>query len=130
MKMWPGRKIAGRIHTAPRANMTASPSTPQPSPRLASFREFYPFYLAQHTNATCRRLHVVGTLTGLAIAVVAVISGRPGLILPALLAGYLPAWVGHYFFEHNTPATFRYPLYSLRGDFVMLGQILTGRTRW
>ena len=64
------------------------------------------------------------------IGALALLRGRPQLLPCALLAGYLPAWVGHFFFEHNAPATFRHPLYSLRGDFTMLFAILTGRLRW
>ena len=55
---------------------------------------------------------------------------RPALVPLALAAGYLPAWVGHLFFEHNVPATLRHPLYSLRGDFTMLFATLCGRMRW
>jgi hypothetical protein len=97
---------------------------------FASFADFYPFYLAQHTSRTSRRLHVCGTLLALAAVLVACVTRSwPWLVL-APLAGYLPAWVGHYFFEHNSPATFRHPLYSLRGDFVMLSEVLAGRRRF
>jgi hypothetical protein len=95
--------------------------------RFGSFREFYPFYLAEHANRTCRRLHFFGTSLVLAtIGMVAWTGGWASLIVVPLL-GYGPAWAGHFFFEHNRPATFRHPLYSLAGDFVMYWQMLTGR---
>lgn len=96
----------------------------------ASFREFYPFYLSEHTSRASRRLHVSGTLLALALAAVALGSGRLALLWAVPVAGYAFAWVGHYFFEKNTPATFAHPLYSLRGDFTMLYEVLTGRIRW
>ena len=108
--------------------MTARPTAAPPS--FASFREFYPYYLGQHSNRTSRRLHVTGTLLALVIGGGAVVSGRWWWLLAVPLAGYLPAWVGHYFFEGNSPATFGYPLYSLRGDLAMLAEVLTGRLRW
>ncbi len=111
-------------------NMIATPSTSGSPPRFANFREFYPYYLQQHANPTSRRLHLGGTLLALALGALALLRGRPQLLLLALAAGYLPAWVGHFFFEHNAPATFRRPLYSLRGDFTMLFQTLTGRLHW
>ncbi len=129
-----GRKICGsqlkaallRTMTA----MTASAAPTGPPPSFASFREFYPYYLGEHGNRTSRRLHVSGTLLAVAIAAGAVVTSRWAWLLAVPLAGYLPAWVGHFFFEGNSPATFRYPLYSLRGDFSMLAEVLTGRMRW
>jgi hypothetical protein len=100
------------------------------APRFASFREFYPYYLGQHGDRTSRRLHVTGTLLALLVVAAALLSGRWRWLLLAPLAGYLPAWVGHYFFERNTPATLSHPLYSLRGDLVMLAEVLSGRLRW
>ncbi len=97
------------------------------SARYASFREFYPFYLSEHANRTCRRLHVVGSTLVLAVAVMACISQRWMLLWLLPLFGYGIAWVGHFFFEHNRPATFTYPLYSFAGDWVMYWQVLTGR---
>jgi hypothetical protein len=98
--------------------------------QFASFREFYPYYLQQHSNPTSRRLHVAGTLLALAIAAFAIVSTRWEWLLVAPLAGYLPAWFGHLLFERNSPATFRHPLYSLLGDFAMLGEVLSGRRPW
>lgn len=109
--------------------MTAS-ARPTRAPRFASFREFYPYYLGQHAHRTSRRLHVSGTLLALLIALGAVVSGRWVWLLTVPCAGYLPAWAGHFFFEGNSPATFSHPLYSLRGDFAMLTDVLTGRLRW
>jgi len=105
--------------------------TPTGDPRhFANFREFYPYYLEQHRHPVSRRLHVIGTLLALATAAAAIVGGHWLWLLAVPVAGYLPAWVGHMFFEGNSPATFSYPLLSLRGDFVMVGEVLTGRMRW
>lgn len=98
--------------------------------RYTSFREFYPYYLGEHANPTCRRLHFVGTSLVIT-TVVAVLLTQAWVWLWALpVIGYGFAWVGHFFFEHNKPATFRYPLYSLAGDFVMFRDILFRRISW
>lgn len=99
-------------------------------PAFASFREFYPFYLGEHTNRTSRRLHVSGTLLALALTLIAFLTGRLVLLWAVPLAGYGFAWTGHYFFEKNRPATFTHPLYSLCGDLKMMVEVLTGRRPW
>ena len=95
--------------------------------RYTSFRDFYPFYLGEHSNRTCRRLHFVGSVLVL-ITLASVIATHwwEGLWLLPLI-GYGFAWVGHFFFEKNRPATFNYPFYSLMGDWVMFRDILMGR---
>ena len=95
-----------------------------------SFREFYPFYLSEHADRTCRRLHVVGSLLVLACLAMALLSRNAWWLAGALVAGYGFAWVGHFFFEHNRPATFRHPIYSLIGDWAMFRDVLTGRIRF
>ena len=97
--------------------------------RYQSFGEFYPYYLSEHSNAVCRGLHYVGSLTGLAILIYAIATAQYLLIPLGIVAGYAFAWVGHFFFEHNKPATFQYPLWSFMGDWVMLADFLTGRRR-
>jgi len=97
--------------------------------RYRSFEAFYPYYLSEHSNAVCRGLHYVGTVLGAAIMLYALASGRYALILAGLVTGYAFAWVGHFFFEHNRPATFQYPLWSFMGDWVMLKDFLFGRLR-
>ncbi|MDE2091890.1 MAG: DUF962 domain-containing protein [Gammaproteobacteria bacterium] len=95
-----------------------------------SFREFYPFYLGEHSNPACRRLHFVGScLVLLTLIVVLVTHWWWGLIL-MLVFGYGFAWIGHFFFEHNRPATFTHPFYSFMGDWVMFIQILMGHIRF
>ena len=98
--------------------------------RFASFREFYPFYLGEHANPTCRRLHFAGSLSVIALVVVAIATSNAWWLLAALACGYAFAWAGHFFFEHNRPATFSHPWYSLAGDFVMFRDILVGRIRF
>jgi hypothetical protein len=93
--------------------------------RFSSFSEFYPYYLGEHANRTCRRLHFVGSLGVLALLALAIASGNGRYLLGALLCGYGFAWVGHFFFEKNRPATFRHPFYSFVGDWVMFKDILT-----
>ena len=100
------------------------------SAHYASFREFYPFYLSEHANRACRRLHVVGSTLVLIVLVLACISQRWMLLWLLPLLGYGFAWAGHFFFEHNRPATFRHPLYSFAGDWVMYWQVLTGRIQF
>ncbi|WP_240126781.1 Mpo1-like protein [Thermomonas alba] len=97
------------------------------SERFSSFREFYPFYLGEHRNRTCRRLHFVGSSLAIGCVLLAIRQADPRWLLAALVAGYAFAWVGHFFFEKNRPATFRHPLYSFMGDWVMYKDILTGR---
>ena len=95
--------------------------------RFSNFREFYPFYLAEHQNRTCRRLHFVGSSLAIGFAVLAAKSENMLWLLAAVVSGYAFAWVGHFFFEKKRPATFRYPLYSLAGDWVMYKDILLGK---
>jgi hypothetical protein len=98
--------------------------------RFSSFREFYPYYLGEHRNRTCRRLHFIGSCVAIAFVALAAVDRNPWWLLGALLAGYGFAWVGHFFFEKNRPATFRHPLYSFVGDWAMFRDILAGRIRF
>jgi len=95
-----------------------------------SFEEFYPFYLGEHTNRTSRRLHFTGTSIAALLLAVTVFTGLWLLIPVALVQGYAFAWVGHFFFEHNRPATFQYPLFSFRGDWQMWWDMLTGKLKF
>ncbi|WP_313275216.1 DUF962 domain-containing protein [Stenotrophomonas sp.] len=97
--------------------------------RFSSFRQFYPFYLQEHSNAVSRRLHFIGSWGVLGCVSMALWRGQWGWVLAALLCGYGFAWVGHFFFEKKRPATFRHPLYSFAGDWVMFIDILRGRVR-
>ena len=81
-----------------------------------SFKQFYPFYLSEHMNPVCRGLHFIGTLCVIGIIFVSFIYIKALFIAP--ICGYGFAWVGHFFFEKNRPATFIYPLYSFIGDWV------------
>jgi hypothetical protein len=98
-------------------------------PRYTHFRDFYPFYLSEHANRTCRRLHFVGTSLVILIVLVAIIQRDARWLLLAPLAGYGFAWIGHFFFEKNRPATFTHPLYSFAGDWMMFWDVLRGRVR-
>jgi hypothetical protein len=95
-----------------------------------SFAEFYPFYLNEHRNRTCRRLHFIGSSLVLAVIVWVAVSGNLVWLLALPVIGYGFAWVGHFGYEKNRPATFRHPLYSLMGDWVMFKDMLTGRIRF
>ena len=101
-----------------------------PAKRFATFSEFYPFYLGEHQNTTCRVLHFIGTSIALALTIYAIITGRYPLILLAIIQGYAWAWVGHFVFEKNKPASFKQPLYSFMGDWVMWFQLLTGKVKF
>ena len=106
--------------------LTPPPPTAQGA-RYLSFGEFYPYYLSEHRNATCRRLHFAGSTLVLAVVVAAIVTRNPWWLLLAPVAGYGFAWVGHFAFEKNRPATFTYPLWSFMGDWVMYWQLATRR---
>ena len=97
--------------------------------RYSNFREFYPFYLAEHANRNCRRMHFIGTSLVLVVVAAAVALRDARWLLLAPLFGYGFAWIGHFAFEKNRPATFRHPLYSFAGDWVMYADILRGRVQ-
>jgi hypothetical protein len=105
-------------------------SVSAPHQRFASFADFYPFYLSQHRNSACRRLHFIGTAIVISLLALAIIVREPWLLLAMPVAGYGFAWVGHFFFEKNRPATFSHPLYSLIADFALFRDILVGRIRF
>lgn len=92
-----------------------------------SFRDFYPYYLSEHAHPTCRKLHFFGSCLVLACLALAAAQRNAWWLLAALFAGYGFAWVGHFFFEHNRPATFKHPFYSFLGDWVMFKDMLTGK---
>lgn len=105
-----------------------SSSTAQADARaFQTFAEFYPFYLKEHSNRTCRRLHFVGSSLSLACLVLLVVTRNPWWLLVGLLCGYGFAWIGHFGFEKNKPASFKRPLYSFMGDWVMYKDIWTGK---
>lgn len=96
---------------------------------FSSFREFYPYYLGEHSDRRCRQFHFIGTWLVLASIALALVMRNPWWLLGAPLAGYGCAWIGHFVYEKNRPATFRHPLYSLLGDWVMFGQALRGKVK-
>jgi hypothetical protein len=100
---------------------------PETRERIRTFREFYPFYLGEHRNPTCRKLHFAGSTLVLGLIAAAIATRAWWLLWLVPVAGYGFAWVGHFAFEKNRPATFRYPAYSLMGDWVMYWQLATGK---
>jgi hypothetical protein len=94
---------------------------------MNSFTEFWPFYLREHSKPGTRMLHLVGTTLVVFILLSAVLLARPMLLLAALICGYAFAWVGHFFVEHNRPATFKYPLWSFAADWKMWAFALAGK---
>ncbi|WP_439890934.1 Mpo1-like protein [Ralstonia sp. 25C] len=95
--------------------------------QFGSFAEFYPYYLSEHQDRTCRRLHFVGSTVALVCLTTLVLTGNLWWLLGAAVSGYAFAWVGHFGFEKNRPATFRHPFYSLMGDWVMYRDIWVGK---
>jgi hypothetical protein len=104
--------------------MSSKPNT------YTSFNTFYPYYLKEHRNRTCRRLHFIGSCLIILILIIVAITAHYAWLFSLPVVGYGFAWVGHFFFEKNKPATFTYPLYSLWGDWVMFKDILVGKIKW
>ncbi len=114
--------------TTPTRPPATAPATDTVDPRsFKTFAEFYPFYLGEHRHPTCRRLHFVGSTLALGCLVMLLGTGQPLYLLAGLLCGYGFAWLGHFGFEKNRPASFKRPLYSFMGDWVMYRDLWTGR---
>ena len=110
-----------------------SNTSEQPKPdatNLKTFAQFYPFYLNEHSNQTCRRLHFVGSSLALICLFTALFSGRSIFFAYAAFCGYGFAWLGHFAFEKNKPASFKRPLFSFMGDWVMYKDIWTGKIKF
>jgi len=96
---------------------------------FGSFAEFYRFYLSEHSDPLNRRLHFTGCVLVIAAVLCAVIFREWLFLILAPVFGYGLAWIGHFFIEKNRPATFKHPLWSLMGDWVMFGEIVTGKIK-
>jgi hypothetical protein len=126
----PGGKMPGLEEAVFAQSIKCFGDSRMSTQRFASFHDFYPYYLREHSSRASRRLHVIGTALAIVLLIVALVTRTWNLLWVVPLAGYLFAWVGHFVFEKNRPATFRHPIYSLRGDFTMLRDVLTGKLRW
>lgn len=93
---------------------------------IRNFADFWPYYVRAHSRPRTRLLHAIGSILAL-VCIALAIAVNPWFLLAAPVIGYAFAWYGHFFVEHNKPATFGHPFYSLAADYVMLWKILTGR---
>lgn len=94
---------------------------------FTNFKEFYPYYLAEHRNPHCRLLHFIGSSLVLLLIALVLFTQQWIYAWALPVIGYGFAWLGHFLFEKNKPATFKHPWYSFLGDWVMYKEILTGR---
>jgi hypothetical protein len=95
--------------------------------KYQSLQEFYPFYLSEHRNTTSRILHFIGTGLVILSLIGGILFHDWRFLIAVPLLGYGFAWVGHFFFEKNKPATFQYPGYSLASDFMLFWELLNGK---
>jgi hypothetical protein len=98
--------------------------------KYQSLKEFYPYYLSEHQNPTSRLLHFIGTGLVLVVLVLAIALENYSWLAGIPVLGYGFAWVGHFFFEKNKPATFIYPFYSLASDFLLFFDLLRGKEKF
>lgn len=93
-----------------------------------TFKDFYPHYISEHRLPRTKLFHFIGSWLVILVLVLGISYDLKMLYLVPFV-GYGPAWVSHFFIEKNRPATFKYPLYSLLGDWVMFFEILKGKHR-
>ena len=96
--------------------------------RLCStYREFWPLYLRLHATPGCRVMHYAGTGAALVGIGLFAGTGQVALLAAGIIGAYGLAWIGHFRFEGNRPATFSRPLWSLWSDVRMAWLALSGR---
>ncbi|MCG2609342.1 MULTISPECIES: DUF962 domain-containing protein [unclassified Acinetobacter] len=93
---------------------------------IQNYHEFYRFYLTEHRNIMSRRLHILGSSVGLCLLSRAILKRKPKYVAYGLLGGYASAWIGHFVFEKNKPASFKQPLYSFISDWRMFSDVMRG----
>jgi len=93
---------------------------------IKNYSEFYRFYLTEHRSVMSRRLHAVGSSVGIYFFSKAILKRKAKYVVYGLVSGYACAWIGHFVFEKNKPASFKQPLYSFISDWRMLSDILRG----
>ncbi|HBK72023.1 MAG TPA: DUF962 domain-containing protein [Flavobacteriaceae bacterium] len=98
--------------------------------KFTSLKEFYPFYLTEHSNSTSRILHFIGTGLVILLLISTLFTQVWSRLWFIPVIGYGFAWVGHFFFEKNKPATFQYPFYSLTSDFILFWHLLIGKEKF
>lgn len=96
------------------------------SERIKTYKEFWYFYLREHSNLSSRKCHYIGTTFTIVFYIATAIYG-PVWLWGALMSGYFFAWVGHFKYEKNRPTTFQYPIWSLISDYKMYFYWLTGK---
>ena len=99
----------------------------EPLPDGLSYAEFFNYYLREHRKRTTRHIHYIGTVLGTSMIPLALIYGAWWLIPVGVFIGYGHAWVSHFFVEKNTPAAFKYPVWSYLSDYRMLWLWASGR---
>ncbi|MBL8644589.1 MAG: DUF962 domain-containing protein [Rhodospirillaceae bacterium] len=96
--------------------------------KITDYNDFWPYYLREHGKPATRGLHYIGTALAL-LCLVFGLLGNAAYLIAVPFAGYGFAWVAHFFVEHNKPATFTYPGWSLYSDFRMFALAVTGRLK-
>ena len=97
--------------------------------KYSNLKDFYPYYLSEHSDKNTKLMHFIGTALSIVFFINFLLTFNPVNILFGVLSGYGFAWIGHFFYEKNKPATFKYPLWSLRGDHHMVYLLLTGKIK-
>jgi len=94
---------------------------------VKNYHEFYRFYLTEHRNIMNRRLHFLGSSIGLYYITKAIRQRKVRYLVYGLVSGYACAWIGHFVFEKNKPASFKQPIYSFISDWKMFVDILKNK---
>jgi len=98
--------------------------------RIKTFSEFYKSYLTEHSKTGTRIFHFTGTLLVLFVVGYVIYSGKERFLWYIPIFGYGFAWFSHAVIEKNTPATFKYPLWSLLSDFKLFFELLIGKEKF